>query len=132
MKIRSITIREIFDSKGNATLEACVATAKGEFCAQVPHGESTGSAEAAVLPYAKARAAYEKFLKKKLIGASFNSIRAFDAVLLAADKTARKEKIGGNLTIVLSAAAARAIAAEKGSALWEELRREFFKTAKGA
>lgn len=44
--IKSITAREILDSRGNPTIEADVVTAKGCFSACVPSGASTGIYEA--------------------------------------------------------------------------------------
>lgn len=46
MAIRQIHARQIFDSRGNPTVEVDVTTDKGLFRAAVPSGASTGSHEA--------------------------------------------------------------------------------------
>lgn len=47
--IKSVTAREILDSRGNPTVEADIITAKGLFRAAVPSGASTGIYEAVEL-----------------------------------------------------------------------------------
>jgi enolase len=42
MSIESIKARQIFDSRGNPTVEVDIITAKGSFRAAVPSGASTG------------------------------------------------------------------------------------------
>jgi len=46
-KITSVTARQIFDSRGNPTVEADVHTTDGMFRAAVPSGASTGVYEGA-------------------------------------------------------------------------------------
>ena len=47
MKIKSITAREILDSRGTPTIETCVVTESGSVgVASVPSGASTGEHEA--------------------------------------------------------------------------------------
>jgi len=46
MSIKSIHARQIFDSRGNPTIEVDVTTEKGLFRAAVPSGASTGIHEA--------------------------------------------------------------------------------------
>jgi enolase len=48
-KITKIVARQIFDSRGNPTVEADVFTHKGSFRAAVPSGASTGIHEAVEL-----------------------------------------------------------------------------------
>lgn len=47
--ITKVTARQIFDSRGNPTVEADVHTHKGKFSAAVPSGASTGAHEAVEL-----------------------------------------------------------------------------------
>jgi enolase len=42
MSIQSLKARQIFDSRGNPTVEVDVTTSKGLFRAAVPSGASTG------------------------------------------------------------------------------------------
>jgi enolase len=48
-KILKVVARQIFDSRGNPTVEADVTTNKGSFRAAVPSGASTGIHEAVEL-----------------------------------------------------------------------------------
>jgi enolase len=43
MSIKAVKARQIFDSRGNPTIEVDVTTEKGVFRAAVPSGASTGS-----------------------------------------------------------------------------------------
>lgn len=49
MSIKSIHARQIFDSRGNPTVEVDLTTEKGTFRAAVPSGASTGKYEAVEL-----------------------------------------------------------------------------------
>ena len=49
MGIRKVHARQIYDSRGNPTVEVDVMTEKGIFRAAVPSGASTGIHEALVL-----------------------------------------------------------------------------------
>ena len=49
MSIQSIKARQIFDSRGNPTVEVDLVTEKGTFRAAVPSGASTGKYEAVEL-----------------------------------------------------------------------------------
>ena len=49
MPIRKIHARQIYDSRGNPTVEVDLMTEKGIFRASVPSGASTGSHEAVEL-----------------------------------------------------------------------------------
>lgn len=49
MSIQSIKARQIFDSRGNPTVEVDLTTEKGTFRAAVPSGASTGKYEAVEL-----------------------------------------------------------------------------------
>ena len=48
-QILSVTGRQVFDSRGNPTVEATVETYRGKFTASVPSGASTGAFEAVEL-----------------------------------------------------------------------------------
>ena len=50
--IKSVKARQIFDSRGNPTVEVDVVTTKGEYRAAVPSGASTGVYEGVCLPCA--------------------------------------------------------------------------------
>lgn len=127
MKIKDIIIREIYDSRAEPTIEVGVVTEDGTTLAQIPSGKSRGSREAAVLPYAEAKKAVEEKLLPAIVNQEFTSIRGMDEFLVACDGTENKKNLGGNVTLGISVAFARALAKERGQALWETLRGEFFK-----
>lgn len=128
MKIKRIRVRQIFDSRGEPTIEVCVADAKGgEFCADVPSGKSRGSNEAVVLPYEKVKRVNDVLLARKMAGKTFKSVRSVDETLVALDGTFNKRKLGGDLALGVSVACARALAHERGESVWRLVRREFFK-----
>jgi len=126
MLIKDIFLTQIFDSRGEATLEVSLGDGDGRlFFASVPSGKSRGSHEAAVLPYAQAKAALGE-VRSHVIGKSYPSVAAFDNALLALDGTENKSKLGGNLMLGLSVAFARAHAFASRKILWGSLRDEFF------
>ena len=126
MKIKDIAVREIFDSRGNPTVEVELITKNGKHRASVPAGKSRGKNEAFVLaPAAVIRRALP-VARRALRGKSFLSLSAFDWALRKLDGTKKKSRLGGNFMLGLSVAAARALAAERGEEAWRTLRREFF------
>ncbi|MDO8752004.1 MAG: hypothetical protein Q7J22_00400 [Candidatus Wolfebacteria bacterium] len=124
MKIQNIALREIFDSRGDTTLEFELEGGGGTVRASIPAGRSKGKNEVVAVDFAKAKNVLGT-LKKKLIGVSFNSIQSFDKVLLAYDSERRKEKIGGNVALGLSIAFTKLLAGEKEP--WEVVQKEFFR-----
>ncbi|MBU1014963.1 hypothetical protein KKI17_00790 [Patescibacteria group bacterium] len=128
MKVQKIGVRPVFDSRGKETIEV-VFRAKRIFSAKIPSGASRGTGEASVFTPAAAKKSAEK-VQEKLRGKEFCSLREFDLALLALDSSSRKEKIGGNVALGLSIAAARALAFEKNQEPWELLSEEFFPKVK--
>lgn len=127
MNIRDLTVREIFDSRGDPTIEAALTNKDGRvFTAQIPSGKSRGSREAAVFEYPKAAETLERLVTPKLIREKINSARDLDDLLIRLDETPNKARIGGNLALGVSIAAARALASEKNVPLWKLLADEFF------
>lgn len=126
MKIKELILREIFDSRGEPTLEAELSSESGAFRADIPSGKSRGTNEASVLPYADARKAFEKIAKLQVVGRDFSSVSDLDAFLIKLDGTPNKEKLGGNTILAVSLAFLRACAAEEKIEPWEFLRKKFF------
>lgn len=124
MKLKEINVREIFDSRGDATLEFELRGNGNMVRASIPAGRSRGKNEVIALDYKKAKNALAA-LKKKLVGAPFSSIKNFDQALLAYDGSRRKEKIGGNVALGLSIAFTKLLAGKKEP--WEVIQKEFFK-----
>ena len=126
MKISEISVGEIFDSRGEPTIEVRLTRGDGRvFTAQIPSGKSRGSREAAVLPYARARAAVRNILAKRLRKKSFASLKTFDSLLVSLDGTRNKRRLGGNVMLGASIAYARALADLRNRELWGMLAAEF-------
>ncbi|MDP1706474.1 MAG: hypothetical protein Q8L36_01515 [bacterium] len=140
MKIQDVFVKEIFDSRGESTIEVGLnpSTSSGQKGlgdwqkAQIPSGKSRGKREAAVLPYGEAAEVLEEIIKPTLIGKDFNSIKEFDDFFIRLDGTPHKERLGGNLILGLSLAFSRALGAARGQELWEIVRQEFFSETKNA
>ncbi len=127
--IKDIVIREIFDSRGNSTIEVEIVDQNGNsFLAQIPAGKSRGKNEVAVFDYPKARDVTANFLRDRLIGKNFGSMKEIDEFLIDLDGTPNKEKLGGNVILGVSIAYSRALASGNKKELWEYLKEEFFGT----
>lgn len=125
MRIANIQTREIFDSRGEPTIEVFLSAEGRIFSAQIPSGKSRGSGEAVVFkPEDAAQSARE--LAKKLKKKNFRNIRALDKVLLDIDGSSAKAKIGGNVALGISVAFTRALAFARKKEVWRLLREEFF------
>ncbi|HLP80331.1 MAG TPA: phosphopyruvate hydratase [Acidobacteriota bacterium] len=129
--IIKVHARQIFDSRGNPTVEVEVSTKKGTFRAAVPSGASTGIHEAVELRdkdksyggqgVSKAVSNVNKIIAPKLIGQSVTNQKKIDALLLAIDGTKNKGKLGANAILGVSMAVARAGAASKKVPLYAYL-----------
>jgi len=134
MSITKIHARQIFDSRGNPTVEVDLYTEKGRFRAAVPSGASTGVHEAVELRdgdksnyvgkgVSKAVANVNDIIAPALIesGLKVTSQKEIDDFLIRLDGTPNKGKLGANAILGVSIAAAEAAAAEKGVPLYEHL-----------
>lgn len=131
--ITKIHAREILDSRGNPTLEAEITLAGGGFGrAAVPSGASTGSREAVELRdgdknrylgkgVSKAVGHVNVEIAKALVGRDAADQLAIDRQLIELDGTPNKGRLGANALLGVSMAAARAVAAQRGEALWQYL-----------
>ncbi len=131
MKIRDITIRKIFDSRGEPTIEVSVKSGNRWFSASVPSGKSRGSREARVFSFVEAVRALAQ-IRRVILKKDFPSIRALDKALIRCDNTKHKSSLGGNLMLGISIAFVRAVAAAKNEEPWQTLRKEFFRRVSGA
>ncbi|KAI9307990.1 enolase [Cunninghamella echinulata] len=127
MAITKVHARQIFDSRGNPTVEVEVTTDKGVFRAGVPSGASTGVHEALELRdgvktdylgkgVLKAVANVNDIINPELVKANISVVdqKAIDDFLIKLDGTKNKEKLGANAILGVSLAVAKAGAAEKG------------------
>ncbi|GBC02467.1 hypothetical protein RclHR1_04640010 [Rhizophagus clarus] len=134
MTITKIHARQIFDSRGNPTVEVDLTTEKGTFRAAVPSGASTGVHEALELRDAiktdyvgkgvsKAVANVNEKIAPALIEANLDikDQNAVDDFLLKLDGTKNKSKFGANAILGVSLAVAKAAAAEKGIPLYRHI-----------
>jgi len=134
MSILSIHARQIFDSRGNPTIEVDVITKKGTYRAGVPSGASTGSLEAVELrDKDPARNRGKSVLQavrnvNEVIGPALlkaglkvTDQEDIDDLMKKLDGTPNKGKLGANAIVGVSMAVARAGAAEKDVPLYRHL-----------
>jgi len=129
MPIEKIHSRQIFDSRGNPTVEVEVTTEAGTFRAAVPSGASTGENEACELRdggkaylgkgVSKAVDNVKNVIAPALIGKDPTDQAAIDKIMLDLDGTENKSKLGANAILGVSMACCRAGAAQKGTALYK-------------
>ena len=117
MKIKNITAREIFDSRGNPTVECelIFENIPFPFRGMVPSGASTGKFEALELRdldsnrmsgkgVLKAVSNVNELIKPIILEKSFNGFKDFDQFLIDLDGTENKSKFGANAILSLSLA----------------------------
>nr|ABU97464.1 enolase [Aleuroglyphus ovatus] len=134
MPIKQIHARQIFDSRGNPTIEVDVTTELGTFRAAVPSGASTGTYEALELrdgdkgqyhgkSVHKAIANINSIIGPQLIAKNFEVTqqREIDAFMIQLDGTDFKSNYGANAILGISTAIAKAGAAKSGLPLYQHL-----------
>ena len=128
--ITDIKARQIFDSRGNPTVEVDVITEFGVLGrAAVPSGASTGEHEAVELrdktdaymgkSVLKAVQNVNEIIANELLGYEVQDQLAIDKILLALDGTSNKSKLGANAILGVSLAVAKASAIESGMPLYK-------------
>ena len=127
--IINIHARQIFDSRGNPTVEVDVTTENGIVGrAAVPSGASTGEHEAVELRdggdtymgkgVSKAIENVNAIIAQELLGVSVFEQNLIDQMMIDLDGTANKSKLGANAILGVSLAAAKAAANELGMPLY--------------
>lgn len=127
--IIEIHARQIFDSRGNPTVEVDVITENGVMGrAAVPSGASTGEHEAVELRdggkdylgkgVLKAVENVNKDIANHLLGHSVFEQAAIDQLMIDLDGTPNKSKLGANAILGVSLAVAKAAANELGLPLY--------------
>ena len=127
--IISVHARQIFDSRGNPTVEVDVTTENGILGrAAVPSGASTGEHEAVELRdggkdymgkgVLKAVANVNSFIAEELLGVSVFEQNTIDQLMIDLDGTPNKSKLGANAILGVSLAVAKAAANELGMPLY--------------
>ena len=132
-KITQVHGRQVIDSRGNPTVEAVVTLAGGASgTAIVPSGASTGEHEAWELRdgvknrylgrgVTKAVDNVNKTIGKRIAGMDALDQVGVDKMMIAADGTRNKSKLGANAILAVSLATARAAAAQLGLPLFKYL-----------
>ena len=114
-KISRIVARQVFDSRGNPTIEAEIFSGKNSASAICPSGASTGTYEA----FEKRDKSNKKYLgksvfkaidlinkkiSKKLKGQNVHNQEKIDSIMINLDGTKQKIKIGANAILAVSMA----------------------------
>ena len=133
VKIRKIKGRQVFDSRGNPTVEAEIFSDGGHYAsAIVPSGASTGSYEAFELrdkenknylgkSVFKAIENINGPIAKSLIDIDVGDQKKIDKTLIDLDGTEQKKKLGSNAILSVSIAACKLAAIEKNVSLFKYL-----------
>ncbi len=128
--IQSVKGRQIFDSRGNPTVEVDVLLESGAFArAAVPSGASTGEHEAIELRdknkerymgkgVSKAVEHVNKTIAGHVVGQEAD-FKVIDKIMLDLDGTDNKSKLGANAILGVSLAVARAAAVEAQQPLYK-------------
>jgi enolase len=132
-KIKEIKGREIFDSRGNPTVEVDVILDNGIVAtAAVPSGASTGTREAVELRdgdmkrfsgkgVLKAVENVNKIIAPALIGKDPCTQKEIDRLMIALDGTENKGKLGANAILGVSMAVVKAAAQAEGLPIFQYL-----------
>tara|TARA_B100001121_G_C18671971_1_gene614352 strand:- start:473 stop:1729 length:1257 start_codon:yes stop_codon:yes gene_type:complete len=129
-KILKVKGRQIFDSRGNPTVEAEVFTKNNSAKAICPSGASTGTNEA----FEKRDKSNQKYLgksvlsavnsinkkiSKKLKGQNVHNQERVDALMINLDGSKQKNKLGANAILAVSMAVKKLSAKEKNIPLYK-------------
>ncbi|WP_458206530.1 phosphopyruvate hydratase [Haladaptatus sp. NG-SE-30] len=122
-RIERVRLRQVLDSRGNATVEADVLTESGGFGrAAAPSGASTGEYEAIELEPGEAIAAAREHAVPRLEGTVYvGDQRDVDRTLRVADGSENFSEIGANSAVAISMAAAKSAADVLGAPLYQHL-----------
>ncbi|CAB3371512.1 Hypothetical predicted protein [Cloeon dipterum] len=134
MPLQSIKARQIFDSRGNPTVEVDLVTDKGLFRAAVPSGASTGIYEALEMrdnikdsyhgkSVFNAIKNVNDIIAPELLKQTFEPTqqKEIDDFMLKLDATENKSKLGANAILGVSLAVCKAGAAQKGVPLYKHI-----------
>jgi len=132
MSILKVHARQIFDSRGNPTVEVDVTTEKGVFRGAVPSGASTGVYEALELRdgdkskylgkgVSKAVNNVNNTIGPAVLGRNVVDQTGIDRLMLNLDGTDNKAGLGANAILGVSLAVCKAGAAQKGVPLYQHI-----------
>ncbi len=131
MQIEKVWAREVLDSRGNPTVEAEVTVRGYRVTAIAPSGASTGTWEAHELRDGGDRYGGKGVFKAvenirteiaaRITGMDPADQRAVDEAMIELDGTENKKRLGGNATVAVSMAVARAGAMAEGIPVYEHI-----------
>tara|TARA_B100002051_G_scaffold241700_1_gene246388 strand:+ start:272 stop:1468 length:1197 start_codon:yes stop_codon:yes gene_type:complete len=132
VKIKKVIGRQVFDSRGNPTVEAEVFSENKSALAIVPSGASTGTHEAYELrdktnndylgkSVLKAVENINGPISKSIVNFDINEQVKIDNRLIELDGTNQKKKLGANAILAVSMAVCKLTAAEKKLSLFRSL-----------
>ena len=132
VKIKNIKGRQVFDSRGNPTIEAEVFTENGSAFSIVPSGASTGTHEAFELrdkgkkdylgkSVFSAISNVNNLISKALKNIEISDQTKIDKILIELDGTDQKKKLGANAILGVSMACCKLAAIEKKIPLYKYL-----------
>ena len=136
-KIKNVKGRQVFDSRGNPTVEAEVFLENGIFGSAIsPSGASTGAFEAHELrdrdkdnflgkSVNTAVENINKKISKKIIGLESSNQKNIDKALLDLDGSDNKTKLGANATLAVSLANSKCSALSNKKSLFKYLGKDF-------
>ncbi len=131
--IKSVGAMEIFDSRGNPTVEVEIVLDDGATgCAAVPSGASTGTREAVELRdqdkkrfrgkgVLKAVENVRAVIGPKIVGMDPTKQAEIDRLMIELDGTENKSRLGANAVLGVSLAVARAAANDASVPLYEHI-----------
>ena len=129
MQIEKVWAREVLDSRGNPTVEAELTVKGHKIRAIAPSGATTGTWEAHELRDGGARYGGKGVLKAvenirgeiagRITGMDPTDLRSIDEAMIELDGTENKTRLGGNATVAVSLAAAKAGAMCEGLQVYE-------------
>lgn len=130
--IKSVKGRQVWDSRGNPTIEADVRLEDGTLGRAIaPAGASRGTREALDKRdggkalrgkgVTDALSGLERIIAPALVGEDVSDQQAIDSILLGLDPSPIKETLGGNAMVAVSLAALHAAAAAAKKPLWRHI-----------
>ena len=131
-KIKKIKGRQVFDSRGNPTVEAEIFSDTSSALAIVPSGASTGTYEAFELRDKENKDYLGKSVLKaveNINGPIFKALKNFDVsnqskldkTLIDLDGTEQKKKLGANAILAVSLASSKLLASTRKIPLFKSL-----------
>ena len=137
MKIKNVKGRQVFDSRGNPTVEAEIFLDNGISASAIsPSGASTGAFEAHELRDKDKNKFFGKSvnlaikninnkISPKLIGLNSNDQKNIDKILLDLDGSENKTNLGANATLAVSLANSKCAALSNKKSLFKNLGNSF-------